>query len=210
MYFARTPFLLKQLYPGRIWNMDRNERTVHLTFDDGPIPDVTPWVLEQLAAYNAKATFFCIGKNASEHPEILRRIIAEGHTIGNHTWSHLRGSRTPTGPYVKDVHRAEHELGLDVQRIERPLFRPPYGRITRDQVRELTDRYRIVMWDVLSGDFDTRRTGEHCLKNVTRNVRPGSIVVFHDSLKAEERLRYALPRALEYLRKEGYAMKALQ
>ena len=190
--------------------MERKERAVYLTFDDGPIPHVTPWVLEQLATYNAKATFFCIGKNASENHEILKKITEGGHTIGNHTWSHLRGTNTPTASYIDDVQGAENALGLGVNGSERLLFRPPYGRITNDQVPELKDRYRIVMWDVLSGDFDMRSTPEQCLKNVTRNIRSGSIVVFHDSVKAEERLRYTVPRTLEYLRNEGYAMKALR
>ncbi|MBP6311104.1 MAG: polysaccharide deacetylase family protein [Flavobacteriales bacterium] len=210
MFFARTPPLVKLLYPGRIWNMDREERTVYLTFDDGPIPQLTPWVLEQLVANNAKATFFCIGKNADKDQVILKKIIEAGHTIGNHSWSHLRGTRTPTAAYVKDVLRADTALGLIVGETAKPLFRPPYGRITNDQVRELKNRYRVVMWDVLSGDFDTRTTPEQCLKNVIRNIRSGSIVVFHDSLKAEERLRYALPLTLEFLRKEGYTMKAIR
>ncbi len=190
--------------------MDREERTVYLTFDDGPIPQLTPWVLEQLVANNAKATFFCIGKNADKDQVILKKIIEAGHTIGNHSWSHLRGTRTPTAAYVKDVLRADTALGLIVGETAKPLFRPPYGRITNDQVRELKNRYRVVMWDVLSGDFDTRTTPEQCLKNVIRNIRSGSIVVFHDSLKAEERLRYALPLTLEFLRKEGYTMKAIR
>lgn len=189
--------------------MDRTVRSVHLTFDDGPVPDITPWVLDQLALHNAKATFFCIGKNAKANALILNRIQDEGHAIGNHTYDHLRGSTTPTETYVENVVRTEDVLDLSAHPGKTMLFRPPYGRITNEQVRALKDRYRIIMWDVLSGDFDIRLSGEQCLKNVIDHVRPGSIVVFHDSVKAEDRLRYALPRTLEYLKNEGYAMKAL-
>lgn len=207
MYLVRTPGIVKPLIKELTWRMPGDEHVVYLTFDDGPVPEVTPWVLDTLAAYGAKATFFCIGRNAAAHPDILARIRAEGHATGNHTWGHLNGWRTPLRSYLKNVVRAEQEIGQQGRKL---LFRPPYGRITRQQARALYPRYATVMWDVLSADFDTALTGEQCLANVVRNVRPGSIVVFHDSVKARPRLEYALPRALEHLAAEGYAFRTLE
>lgn len=182
--------------------MGTEEKELYLTFDDGPIPGVTPWVLDTLASFHAKATFFCIGRNAAENPAILQRIRTEGHVVGNHTWDHPRGRRTGTFSYLRNVLRCQSVTGSR-------LFRPPYGSITRRQAAALRTRFDLVLWDVLSGDFDTRLDGETCLRNAISNVKPGSIIVFHDSLKAEERLRYALPRTLEHLGKQGYRFKAL-
>ncbi len=175
---------------------------MYLTFDDGPIPEVTPWVLDQLAGAGAKATFFCIGRNIEVHPHLLARIRAEGHAVGNHTWQHVNGWKTGHHAYLRDVLRCQALTGTD-------LFRPPYGRLTPRLVRVLSPRFKVVMWDVLSADFDTAIHGERCLRNVLAHVRPGSIVVFHDSVKAWPRLEYALPRALRHLRDEGYTMQAL-
>lgn len=187
--------------------MPADERAVYLTFDDGPVPEATPWVLDTLRSFGAKATFFCIGRNAAAHPDILARVRAEGHAVGNHTWGHANGWSTPLRSYLKEVVRTEQEIG---QQGGKPLFRPPYGRITWQQAKALSPRCAIVMWDVLSADFDTALTGEQCLANVVRNVRPGSIVVFHDSVKARPRLEYTLPRALGHLAAEGYAFRTLE
>ena len=202
MYLARTPAILKPLFSDLLWHMPREEQAVYLTFDDGPIPEVTPWVLDQLAMHSAKATFFCIGSNARSHPTILQRILVEGHAVGNHTWDHRQGWGCPDRAYFRSVLEARQWLNTD-------LFRPPYGKITRSQASALSSRFRVVMWDVLSADFDTRIDGARCTRNVLDNVRSGSIIVFHDSLKAEPRLRVALPEVLRALSVDGFAFRSL-
>ena len=197
MFPARTPAALKWLLPHALWRMPANEHALYLTFDDGPTAQVTPWVLDTLAAHGAKGSFFVLGRNAADHPGILQRIRDEGHAVGNHTWDHRNGWQTPLPEYAESIQRT--------QAITRTrLFRPPYGRITWAQSRALQDSYSVVMWDVLSFDFAVHITGERCLRNVVRNARPGSIIVFHDSQKAEERLRYALPRVLDHFGRTGY------
>lgn len=202
MYPSRIPRIVHALFSGFVWRMPGSGKELYLTFDDGPIPEVTPWVLDTLAHHDAKATFFCIGRNCAAHPDILQRIRAEGHSVGNHTWDHPRGRDTTNRTYFRNYLRCQEVTRTD-------LFRPPYGSISRMQYKALGKRTRIVLWDVLSGDFDTRLSGARCLTNVIDNVSPGSIVVFHDSLKANDRLRYALPRTLEYFSKSGYLFKAL-
>lgn len=202
MYLARTPAILKPLYRDLLWHMTREERAVYLTFDDGPIPEVTPWVLDQLAAHGAKATFFCVGRNAAAHPLILQRIKEEGHAVGNHTWDHCKGWSCTNRAYFRSVLAAEHLL-------DTRLFRPPYGKITRAQAASLRTRFKVVMWDVLSGDFDVNIDGADCTRNVLQYARPGSIIVFHDSLKAEPRLRVALPEVLHALADKGFSFRGL-
>lgn len=202
MYTARPPAILRLLLPGRLWRMPTTRKVLYLTFDDGPIPEVTPWVLDQLRAYNARGTFFVVGDNAQRHPTLLARIRTEGHAVGNHTWHHLKGTRSAHSTYLRDVLRAQVLTGTR-------LFRPPYGRMTRSQVKALAPRFDIVMWDVLSADFDTTVSPEQCLRNTISNARPGSIIVFHDSLKAEARLRHALPHALAHFAQAGYTFEAL-
>lgn len=202
MYPVTPPFWLKWLYPSLTWNKDRSEKSIYLTFDDGPIPVVTPFVLNTLKKFNATATFFCIGENVQKHPEIYQQLLKEGHAVGNHTFNHLKGWKTDDKVYLDNIQKC---AGL----VQSSLFRPPYGKGTRSQYAALRPGYSIIMWDVLSGDFDTGLTPERCLKNVIKNTRTGSIVVFHDSLKAYERLEYALPLALEHWQKEGYAFKGL-
>jgi len=180
--------------------------TIYLTFDDGPHPVATRFVLEQLDTYNAKATFFCIGKNVAEHPELFAQTIAAGHAIGNHTYNHLNGWETPAQAYTDNVAKAG-------KLIESSAFRPPYGRITRRQsaiLQRQAPRYTIYMWSVLSADFDEKLSPEKCLDNVLSNLHPGAIVVFHDSQKAWERMRYALPFVLDYCREHGWALEALR
>ncbi len=202
MYLVKTPKFIQELFPNFTWKIPTEDKVLYLTFDDGPIPSVTPWVLEQLAQYNAKATFFCVGNNIKKHPEVFEQVQAAGHSIGNHTFNHLNGWTSDNIPYF---HNIRHCANL----TKTILFRPPYGKLRPRQTQFLLRHYRIVMWDVLSGDFDPNITEEQCLLNVTRNVEPGSIVVFHDSLKAEEKLRYALPKALAYFAEQGYRFEAL-
>jgi peptidoglycan-N-acetylglucosamine deacetylase len=217
MYLIITPWWLRLLFPGCTWQMPDKDKTVYLTFDDGPHPTATSFVLEQLQQYGAKATFFCIGKNVAEHPAIYQQLLAEGHTTGNHTMHHRNGWKTADAIYLNDIQEASKWIGS-------PLFRPPYGRIKWSQIRKVksqkskakieklqppTSKSPIIMWSVLSGDFDTDIDGEKCLQNVIRNVQPGSIIVFHDSAKAFPRLQYALPRVLQWLQANGYKMMAL-
>ncbi len=226
-YFAKTPGIFRLLYPKRLWALSRKEKNIHLTFDDGPIPEVTPWVLEQLKEHNAKATFFCIGKNMEANPAIFQQIVEEGHSIGNHTQNHLNGNKTPDEEYVANVMKAQEviseerienrenrkereDINLLLSLQNRFLFRPPYGKLSSSKARKLLDKgFKIVMWDVLSGDFDKNISKEKCLQNVLKNTKAGSIVIFHDSSKAEENLRYALPKTLAFFKERGFEFKSL-
>ncbi len=204
MYLTKTPKFIQKIFPNLVWKIDApTNKTIYLSFDDGPIPEVTPWVLDQLKSYSAKASFFCLGKNVSNHPQIYTRLRAEGHSIGNHTYSHLSGWKSDNNAYFEDIEKC-HKL------IQSKLFRPPYGRIKREQASQLTKKYKVVMWDVLSGDFDPNLSNQKCLDNVLRNTQDGSIVVFHDSLKAKEKLAFVLPKVLEYFTRKGYAFKNLE
>ena len=206
-YFVKTPWWLKKIYPSFIWNIKTNEKEVYLTFDDGPHERATPFVLDELKKYNAKATFFCVGKNVVSFPGLYKRIIEEGHTTGNHTYNHLNGRKTPDIKYLQDVTDA-------AKQINSSLFRPPYGRIKTFQAKHIPaamkdESAKIIMWDVLSGDFDDGITKEQCLQNVILNVKQGSIVVFHDSQKAFNHLQYCLPLTLKFLKGEGFSIKSL-
>ena len=206
-YFVKTPGWLKRIYDKYIWNMPSGEKAIYLTFDDGPHPTATPFVLKQLRQYNALATFFCIGKNVVSHRGIYDQIINEGHTTGNHTYNHLNGWKTANDVYMKDIALASAEIDSD-------LFRPPYGRITSFQAKNLKPvmkgrNPRVIMWDVLSADFDINCSPKQCLANVLFSVVPGSIVVFHDSEKAFPRLEYTLPRMLDHFSGKGYSFKSL-
>ena len=181
------------------WGFYGELKKVYLSFDDGPTPDVTPWVLDHLREYKAKATFFCLGRNVDHNPDIYRQILEEGHSVGNHTYSHLRGYGTRNQQYFDDI-----ELAGNL--IDSELFRPPYGRILSSQITEIIKKYRIIMWDVLSYDYNRRVSGDIIIRNVTKNVRSGSIVVFHDSAKGRKNLYHSLPKVLEFLNNEGYEM----
>ena len=209
LLFSKTPKFVTWLYPKRIWAFSRSENKVYLSFDDGPIPEVTPWVLDQLNAYNAKATFFCIGENIKKHPEIFQRIISEGHTFGNHTFNHLKGTETASEKYIQNVDAFEKSIqNLKIQKSN--LFRPPYGKITRNQSKILQKKgYKIDMWDLLSYDWDKDISPEKCLQIVLQNIQPGSIVVFHDSVKAEKNLRYVLPKVLKNLSNQNLKLVAI-
>jgi peptidoglycan/xylan/chitin deacetylase (PgdA/CDA1 family) len=205
MYLVKTPWLLKKLYPQLIWDAKPGARCIYLTFDDGPIPIVTPFVLNILKQHNAKATFFCIGDNVRKHPDVFEQVKKDGHAIGNHTFNHLKGWATNSQTYLENFLQADKIL-------DTPLFRPPYGRIKREQIKLLKNArpdLKIIMWDVLSGDFDMSLKPEEALKNVLDNVQDGSIVLFHDSVKAFHKLEYALPLAMKYWAKEGYTFNSL-
>lgn len=210
-YFVKTPFFVKKWFPKGTWNFSRDEPVMYLTFDDGPHPRATPFVLDQLKQFNARATFFCIGKNVAAHPEIYRRILDEGHSVGNHTYNHLNGRKSSDEDYIADIREAAKYIDSD-------LFRPPYGRITKFQSRLLTagenakqaSVYRIIMWDVLSADFDYSISKEKCAKNVIGNAREGSVVVFHDSEKAFPRMEHALPETLSYFSGKGFRFEAIR
>ncbi len=204
-YLVRTPGWVKKVFPGMTWEMPGGKNEVFLTFDDGPHPEQTPFVLDQLSKYNAKATFFCIGKNVAENPGIYRRILEEGHGVGNHTYDHLDGWKVKDEVYLDNIHKAQ-------QYIDSSFFRPPYGKITRFQSKQLLlPKYRLktIMWTVLSGDFDVKITPEQCLQNVLLHTKAGSIIVFHDSEKAKEKMQYALPGVLKYFVEKGFSFKAI-
>ncbi len=200
------PGLLKALAPAHVtWSgpADTARPAVYLTFDDGPHPKATSFVLQQLAAYEAQATFFCLGKNVLAFPQIYQDLLGGGHQVGNHTHNHVKGWSSPVKDYVNDVLEAG-------KWIDSKLFRPPYGRMKRMQARVLQERgFRIVMWSLLSGDFDTGIDGKACLENVIFHLKPGDIVVFHDSEKAWERMSYALPRVLAFCADKGWAVRGL-
>ena len=209
MQWFKIPFWLPWLMPSRLWRCPKYDpqcqACIYLTFDDGPIPEVTPWVLDQLDTYGAKATFFCIGENTQRHSDILQEIIKRGHKVGNHTQSHCKGTKTSTQNYLSQVRQFELSTGLKSK-----LFRPPYGRLTADQASGLTKLgYRIVMWDVLSYDWQKERSAELIFSQLKRYISPGSIVVFHDSLKAEKNLRAVLPKILEHINNKGITMALL-
>lgn len=210
MYFVKAPWLLKSMYPSFIWDIQTKEKVLYLTFDDGPHEKATPFALEQLEKYNAKATFFCIGKNVVSLPSIYKNILDAGHKTGNHTYDHLNGWKTDDTIYINNIIQA-------AKHIDTNLFRPPYGRIKRFQSKILMRKqdplrplFKIVMWDVLSGDFDIELSPQKCLDNVLKNSEPGAVIVFHDSTKAWSRMSYALPKVLEHFTNKGYVFKALQ
>ena len=193
------------MFPNYVWDMATNDKVLYLTFDDGPTPEITNWTLDILKQYNAKATFFCIGANVKKHPNIFERIIKDAHTVGNHTQNHIKGWTTKTKKYLREVQDAQNAIDYKTN-----LFRPPYGQITPKQGRKLIDLgYKIIMWDVLSFDWEVDVSEEKCLENVISKSKAGSIIVFHDSIKASKNLMYALPKVLEYFSKKGYEFKAL-
>ncbi len=208
LYFVKTPWWLKKIYPGYLWTINTKKNILYLTFDDGPHPEATPFVLDELRKYDALATFFCIGKNVNAYPEIYKRVLDEGHTVGNHTQHHLNGWKTDNIIYMNDIAEAG-------KYIDSGLFRPPYGRITSFQAKHLRSAMRgrestVVMWDVLSADFDTSLTPMKCMENVVFHAKAGSIVVFHDSEKAFSKIQYVLPKILSFFSEKGFVFDAIK
>ena len=204
LFLHKSNFLLRTVYPEFWWKLDDSEPVIYLTFDDGPIPEVTEFVLEQLDKYAAQATFFCIGDNVRKHRDVFFQVIEAGHNIGNHTYSHLNGWKTDDETYLENIQECQQQMG-----IETGLFRPPYGRIKKSQATEVLQSQAVVMWDVLTGDFDTSLPADVCLRKTIQYTEPGSIVVFHDSWKAWPTMRYVLPRTLAHFTERGYEFRAV-
>ena len=203
MFIEQVPEFVRNLYSQALWRMNPDEKAVYLTFDDGPIPVVTPWVIDQLGRYGIKATFFMVGDNVHKFPQEYMQVVENGHRIGNHTYNHLKGLFTKTSDYIENVDQADAFLHSD-------LFRPPHGLLRQSQYRELSKRYQLVMWDLVTRDYSFRLYGEDVLANVKRLTRNGSIITFHDSLRSYSNLKYALPRSIEWLLEQGYEFKVFK
>lgn len=204
MFIEQPPQLIRCLYPSAIWRMDKDKKAVYLTFDDGPIPRVTPWVLDVLDRYGIKATFFMVGDNIRKHPDEFRMVVERGHRIGNHTFNHIRGLSYDINSYLENTDKACRMM------MNTNLFRPPHGYMSPKQYAELKKRYKIIMWDLVTRDYNRKFTGEQILQKVKKYARNGSIITFHDSLKSEENIRYALPKAIEWLMEQGYEFKIFE
>lgn len=211
-YWIKTNKLIKWLFFNQIWSIPNTQNNIYLTFDDGPTPEITPWVLDILKQENIKATFFCIGKNIEENPEIFQRIIDEGHSVGNHTYNHINGWKTNKNNYLNNIEICENVINKKTLNTEHcKLFRPPYGKITPQQSKCLREKgYKIIMWDVLSADFDTIISPEKCFENATKKTETGSIIVFHDSKKALKNLQYTLPKAITYYKMKNFQFGILE
>lgn len=203
MYPVKIPKFLTKIGLTMIWYGSNEDKTVYLTFDDGPVPDVTPWVLDQLKLYEQKATFFCVGENVEKYPKIFQRILEEGHSVGNHTFHHLNSWKSGHQAYLNDISLCDNVLSSQ-------LFRPPYGKLTLRQLNTLSKSKNIIMWSILSGDFDSKLTPNDCLQNVIKNLEKGSIIVFHDSIKAKVNLNYVLPKLLTHFSEQGIKSKNLE
>lgn len=203
MYLVKTPPLIKTIFSDLVWNIDTNDKKVFITFDDGPIPGLTPWVLDVLQDYGFTATFFCVGENVKRYPHIHDRILSEGHIVGNHTFNHLNGWHTDNDDYINNVVLCDMYTASN-------LFRPPYGKLKPAQSQAIKQDKTIVMWDILSGDFDINISEEKCLNNVMNNYKSGSIIVFHDNIKAEKKLKYVLPIFLKELADNNFVSESLE
>lgn len=203
MFIEQPPQFIRRLYPRACWRMNASEKSVYLTFDDGPIPEVTPWVLDVLDKYHIKATFFMVGDNVRKHPDEYKMVVERGHRIGNHTYNHLKGFEELTERYIANIDKADCYLSTN-------LFRPPHGFMRMSQYRALSKRYRIIMWDLVTRDYNPKLNGRQILRKVKRYARNGSIITFHDSLRSVRNLHYALPRAIEWLLQEGYEFKVFE
>ena len=204
MFIEQPPQIIRYLYPSAIWRMDKDKKAVYLTFDDGPIPRVTPWVLDVLDKYGIKATFFMVGDNIRKHPDEFRMVVERGHRIGNHTFNHIRGLNYDINSYLENTDKACRMM------MNTDLFRPPHGYMSPKQYAELKKRYKIIMWDLVTRDYNRKFTGEQILQKVKKYARNGSIITFHDSIKSEENLKYALPKAIEWLKEQGYEFRVFE
>ncbi|MBO7229925.1 MAG: polysaccharide deacetylase family protein [Bacteroidaceae bacterium] len=203
MFIEQVPEIVRILFPKALWRMNPNEKAVYLTFDDGPIPIVTPWVVDLLKKYDIKATFFMVGDNVRKHPQEFRYVIDNGHRVGNHTFNHLKGFITSTDRYIENVELADKYISSD-------LFRPPHGFVNHKLYNRLCKRYKFVMWDLVTRDYSYRMGGKDVLANIKKYTRNGSIITFHDSLRSESNLKYALPLAIEWLLEQGYSFKVFE
>ena len=212
-YLFKTPTIIQRIFKNYVWSFFTSEKVIYLTFDDGPTTEITEWTLNTLDEFHAKATFFCIGKNIENHPDIFKKIITGNHSIGNHTHNHLNGWKVSTNRYLKNVEKAENTIQLKKDKNQpksKLLFRPPYGKIKASQAKKLREKgYEIILWDVLSADFDQSISKEKSLKNVLKNTKQGSIVVFHDSVKAEKSLKYVLPKVLAHFSEQGFVFRGI-
>ncbi|MEZ7876135.1 MAG: polysaccharide deacetylase family protein [Polaribacter sp.] len=210
-YIPKTPSCIMRFFSKYTWRFSRDVKEIYLTFDDGPTTEITQFVLDELKKYNAKATFFCIGKNIQNHPDVFKKIQNSKHTIGNHTNNHLNGWATKNKDYIDNFLQCEHIISKTLDKSAKPkLFRPPYGKIKKSQATSILKKgYRIIMWDVLSADFDVSTSKEECLRNVLNNTKNGSIIVFHDSVKASEKLKFVLPKVLKEFSEKGFVFKAI-
>lgn len=197
------PNVLRKMYKQCVWRMPANGKKVYLTFDDGPIEDLTPWIADYLKKYNIKGTFFCVGDNVAKNPGIYKRLIDDGHSIGNHTYNHLKGFYTGNETYFDNVAKCDAVMKTN-------LFRPPYGQLKFSQERVLAKKYKIILWDILSYDYSQTLSPEKCLQNAVKYTRPGSIIVFHDNIKAEKNVTYALPRAIDQLLDKGFEFDSIR
>ena len=201
-FLIRPPKLLRKLYKESIWRIEKKKPTIYLTFDDGPIPELTPWVLDILKKHHVKATFFCVGENVKKNPDIYKRIIDEGHKTGNHTQNHLKGWKTKTQLYLNNIETC-HSL------VHSNLFRPPYGRLKLSQFKLISTSYNVIFWDVLSHDYSSKITPEKCLQNSIKYTRNGSIIVFHDNIKAEKNSKHTLPMYIEHFLNLNYSFECI-
>ena len=202
MFIEQPPWVYRVFFPGTVWRINPDEKCVYLTFDDGPVPELTPWVLDVLDSYQLKATFFCVGDNVRKHPEIYRMILERGHRVGNHTFNHIQGVCNRSKDYLRNVAKA-------AEWIESDLFRPPHGHMRRPQLLQLKKTYRLIMWDVVTRDYSPHMTSQGVINVIKKYTRNGSIIVFHDSLKAKGRIEEALPQSIEWLMAQGYQFKVL-
>lgn len=209
-YFHKTPKWIQLVYPELTWKTNSDSKEIYLTFDDGPIPEVTAFVLDELREYEAKASFFCVGENIEKYPKEFNQVINQGHTVGNHTFNHLVGWRTEDEFYDENVERCQFEIEKHTGKRNKKLFRPPHGRIKKSQIKRLKREYEIIMWTYLTGDFDSKLNSEICLSNAKKRIANGDVVIFHDSLKAYNNLKYTLPRFLKYFSEQGFQFKSLQ
>lgn len=211
--FVKIPVVIKKMFPNYVWDISTTNKVIYLTFDDGPTPEITNWTLKTLKAYQAKATFFCIGKNVENHPEIFQKILEEGHAIGNHTHNHVKGWKTSTEDYLNNVKQAQTTIENQIFKgkpVITTLFRPPYGKLKPKQGKQLLAlNYKVIMWDIISFDYDKNISAEECLENVISKTENGSLVVFHDSLKAAKNMQYALPKVLEHFTNKGYRFETI-
>lgn len=209
---AKIPYLIKRIFPNYVWDFSSNKKILYLTFDDGPTPEITQWTLNTLKKHNAKATFFCIGNNVTKYPDIIKNILEEGHSIGNHTQDHVKGWKTSTKNYLENVLKAETIIKNELKEKQQlKLYRPPFGQLKNSQGKAIIQLgYKIIMWSVISFDWEHKITKAQCLENViSKASKKNNIIVFHDSVKASRNMMYALPKVLEHFSKEGYVFKAI-